>query len=151
MDASERRTLKRIFRSKRTDEYMDAFATAQRWRRLMAAATNRGMRLVHRDMAHWWLAIAEERRQRRANHWIDMDVIDTDMPDEDDRDPNLESEDVDVGHDGRCACGAIVPCEEAGCCEPAGHAYDCPECLARHTRRGERGSPGYDHAAGYID
>lgn len=38
-------------------------------------------------------------------------------------------------HDGRCDCGAIVPCEESGCCEPPGHAYDCPECLQATMRR----------------
>jgi hypothetical protein len=34
-----------------------------------------------------------------------------------------------AGHDGRCECGAVVPCEEPDCNEPAGHSYVCPECL----------------------
>lgn len=39
------------------------------------------------------------------------------------------------GHDGRCRCGAVVPCCEGGCEEPSGHEYDCPECLARECGR----------------
>ena len=38
-------------------------------------------------------------------------------------------------HDGRCRCGAVVPCEEADCAESPGHEYPCPECLAAERRR----------------
>lgn len=40
-----------------------------------------------------------------------------------------------IEHDGRCRCGATVPCGEPDCTEPDGHEYPCHECLRRDRDR----------------
>jgi hypothetical protein len=39
--------------------------------------------------------------------------------------------DLRRGHNGRCPCGVVTPCEELVCDERPGHEYPCPECLRR--------------------
>ena len=39
-------------------------------------------------------------------------------------------------HDGICEyCGAITPCPENECIEPAGHPYTCEDCLKKEMKR----------------
>lgn len=48
-----------------------------------------------------------------------------------------EPRDLGPGHDCRCLCGTLFPCEEPECLCVAEHEATCPECRARE-RRGRR-------------
>lgn len=42
----------------------------------------------------------------------------------------MEDQVEDQGHDSVCeVCGAVIPCEEEGCMEPAMHPYVCKDCV----------------------